>query len=158
VAGLTCRRRTLSTFLPAFGQGGQQRPDALPMSQLSPSVDLESGPVTVSPRHACLRLSDRVDGRQRIFADRADRRRLAVHSGRCEQLHHVPFRHFELCDDGGLVQAVNFGPTAAHQLGGPQRGEDDELKRADTGAQSPCTSRETRIGNCLTLQRRFPEC
>jgi hypothetical protein len=42
---LTCRRRTFSTF----GQAEQQGADALPMSQLSPSVDVESGPVTVSP-------------------------------------------------------------------------------------------------------------
>jgi hypothetical protein len=32
-----------------LGQDEQQRTDALPMSQLSLSVDLESGPVTVSP-------------------------------------------------------------------------------------------------------------
>jgi len=41
---LTRRRRTFSTL----GQGEQQRANALPMSQLSLSVDLESGSVTVS--------------------------------------------------------------------------------------------------------------
>src|SRR5262245_34167850 len=102
------------------------------MSQLSPSVDLESSSVAVSPRHACLRLSYWVDGRRRIFADRVDCRRLAVRIGQGEHLHHLPFRHFELCDNDGLVLAVHFGMTAAHQLRGPQRGEDDELKRADT--------------------------
>jgi hypothetical protein len=45
LAVLICRRRTFSTL----GQGGHQRADALPMSQLSLSVDLESGPVAVSP-------------------------------------------------------------------------------------------------------------
>jgi len=40
---LTRRRRTFSTF----GQG-EQRANALPMFQLSLSVDLESGSVTVS--------------------------------------------------------------------------------------------------------------
>ena len=50
----TRRPRTLSTF----GEGRQQRAHALPMSQLSFSVDLEPRPVTVSLRHACLRISD----------------------------------------------------------------------------------------------------
>jgi len=45
LAMLICRRRTF----PTLGQGGQQRPNALPMSHLSLSVDLEFGPVAVSP-------------------------------------------------------------------------------------------------------------
>jgi len=35
------------TFL-TFGQCGHQRTDALPVSQLSLSIDLESGPISVS--------------------------------------------------------------------------------------------------------------
>jgi hypothetical protein len=65
VAVSICRRRTL----PPLGEGGQQRADALPMSQLSLSIDLKSCPVAVSPRHVCLPISNCLDGHRRIFTD-----------------------------------------------------------------------------------------
>src|SRR5262249_8357395 len=55
---LICRRHTL----PGFRDSCEQLPDALPMSQLSPSVDLKSRPITVSLRHLRLRQSDCIDG------------------------------------------------------------------------------------------------
>src|SRR5262249_61189707 len=73
-----------------------------------------------------------VDHRRWVFDRRgADRGWPAHRVRRCEDLRHDPCRHLELGDHRGLVQAVNLRSTAAHQLCGPEGGEDDELKRAD---------------------------
>jgi hypothetical protein len=50
-AALTGCRRTPRTF----GQQVQERAYAFSMPQLSLSVDLKPGPLTISSRHACLR-------------------------------------------------------------------------------------------------------
>src|SRR5262249_2546549 len=59
------------------------------------------------------------------------RGQLAHRVRRCEDLRHDSCRHLELGDHRRLVQAVNLRSTAAHQLSGPESGEDDELKSAD---------------------------
>jgi hypothetical protein len=59
-------------ILPAFGQGGQQRADPLAMSKLPLSIDLKSGSVAVSLRHACLRVSDFGGGRVTASGGRRD--------------------------------------------------------------------------------------
>jgi len=42
-------------------------------------------------------------------------------------------RDLELGDHGGLVDAVDPGATAAHQLRGAERGKYDEFERAEAG-------------------------
>src|SRR5438270_8254295 len=44
-------------------------------------------------------------------------------------LNYFALRHFQLSHDGVLVVAVDSRPTAAYQLPGSERGEDDELER-----------------------------
>src|SRR5689334_491620 len=62
--------------------------------------------------------------------ERGDRIRHGDGHRREVLLHHAR-RNLELRDDGSLVSTIDARHTAAKQLGGAERREDDELKSAD---------------------------
>ena len=73
--------------------------------------------------------SNRADAYARVKLRSISLRPDARRRGR---LHHLALRYFELRNDGIPVDAVDSPRTTARQLTRPERGEDDELKGADS--------------------------